>query len=181
MPKRVPPLTQLQIKNAKPRERPYKLADGGGLYLEVTPAGGKHWRMKYRQPNGKENKLHLGAFPAVSRLEAREIRDNARQLLTADADPARAREEQVREARMAAVNTFEQVARESHRTMLCQWQPQTARDILHRFELDIFPLIGKLPVTEVQARDVLDAIRSRSGRELLESIQVCNAVRPRRP
>ena len=68
MPKRVPPLTQLQIKNAKPREKPYKLADGGGLYLEVTPSGGKHWRMKYRQPNGKENKLHFGAFPAVSLL-----------------------------------------------------------------------------------------------------------------
>ena len=61
MPKRVPPLTQLQIKNAKPREKPYKLADGGGLYLEVTPSGGKHWRMNYRQPNGKENKLHFGA------------------------------------------------------------------------------------------------------------------------
>jgi hypothetical protein len=74
MPKRVPPLTQLQIKNAKPREKPYKLADGGGLYLEVTQAGGKHWRMKYRQPNGKENKLHFGAFPAVSLLDAREAR-----------------------------------------------------------------------------------------------------------
>ena len=138
MPKRVPPLTQLQIKNAKPREKPYKLADGGGLYLEVTPAGGKHWRMKYRQPNGKENKLHFGAFPAVSLADAREKRDGARQLLAADVDPARAREEQARQARMAAANTFEQVAREWHHTMLGQWQPQTARDILHRFELDIF-------------------------------------------
>lgn len=168
MPKRVPPLTQLQIKNAKPREKPYKLADGGGLYLEVTPAGGKHWRMKYRQPNGKENKLHFGAFPAVSLLDAREKRDGARQLLAADVDPARAREEQAPQARMAAANTFEQVAREWHHTMLGQWQPQTARDILHRFELDIFPLIGKLPVTEVQARDVLDAIRAVERRGALE-------------
>lgn len=168
MPKRVPPLTQLQIKNAKPREKPYKLADGGGLYLEVTPAGGKHWRMKYRQPNGKENKLHFGAFPAVSLLDAREKRDSARQLLAADVDPARAREEQARQARMAAANTFEQVAREWHQTMLGQWQPQTARDILHRFELDIFPLIGRLPVTEVQARDVLDAIRAVERRGALE-------------
>ncbi len=168
MPKRVPPLTQLQIKNAKPREKPYKLADGGGLYLEVTPAGGKHWRMKDRQPNGKENKLHFGAFPAVSLLDAREKRDGARQLLAADVDPARAREEQARQARMTAANTFEQVAREWHHTMLGQWQPQTARDILHRFELDIFPLIGKLPVTEVQARDVLDAIRAVERRGALE-------------
>jgi len=167
MPKRVPPLTQLQIKNAKHREKSYKLADGGGLYLEVTPAGGKHWRMKYRQANGKENKLHFGAFPAVSLLDARE-RDSARHLLAADVDPARAREEQARQARMAAANTFEQVAREWHHTMLGQWQPQTARDILHCFELDIFPLIGKLPVTEVQARDTLEAIRAVERRGALE-------------
>lgn len=168
MPKRVPPLTQLQIKNAKPRDKPYKLADGGGLYLEVTPAGGKHWRMKYRQPNGKENKLPFGAFPAVSLLDAREKRDGARQLLAADVDPARAREEQARQARMTAANTFEQVAREWHHTMRGQWQPQTAHDILHRFELDIFPSIGKLPVTEVQARDVLDALRAVERRGALE-------------
>jgi len=167
MPKRVPPLTQLQIKNAKPREKPYKFADGGGLYLKVTPAGGKHWRMN-RQANVKENKLHFGAFPAVSLLDAREKRDSARQLLAADVDPARAREEQARQARMAAANTFEQVAREWHQTMLGQWQPQTARDILHRFELDIFPLIGRLPVNEVQARDVLDAIRAVERRGALE-------------
>jgi hypothetical protein len=62
MPKRVPPLTQMQIRNAKPKEMAYKLADGGGLYLEVTPAGGKHWRMKYRRPDGREAKLNFGAF-----------------------------------------------------------------------------------------------------------------------
>lgn len=168
MPKRVPPLTQLQIKNAKPCEKPYKLADGGGLYLEVTPSGGKHWRMKYRQPNGKENKLHFGAFPAVSLLDARERRDSARQLLAAGADPARARDEQARQARMAAANTFEQVAREWHQTMLAQWQPQTARDVLHRFEQDVFLQIGKLAIIEIQSRDVIDAIRAVERRGALE-------------
>jgi len=96
MPKMVPPLTQLQIRNAKPKDKPYKLADGGGLYLEVTPAGGKHWRMKYRQPNGKENKLHLGAFSAVSLADAREKRDSAKQLLATGADPGRAWADQAR-------------------------------------------------------------------------------------
>ncbi|WP_426114656.1 Arm DNA-binding domain-containing protein [Massilia sp. PWRC2] len=71
MPKRVVPLTDLQIRNAKKREAPYKLFDGGGLYLEVTPAGSRLWRMKYRQPNGKENKLHFGAYPEVSLSQAR--------------------------------------------------------------------------------------------------------------
>lgn len=77
MPKRVPPLTRLQIRSAKPAEKPYKLADGGGLYIEVTPADGKHWRMKYRRPSGKEGKLHFGAFPAVSISDAREKRDSS--------------------------------------------------------------------------------------------------------
>jgi len=67
MPKRVPPLTQLQIRNAKPKEKAYKLTDGGGLYLEVTTAGGKHWRMKYRRPDGREFKLNFGAFPNLLR------------------------------------------------------------------------------------------------------------------
>ena len=83
MPKRVPPLIQLQIRNAKPKEMAYKLADGGGLYLEVTPAGGKHWRMKYRRPDGREAKLNFGAFPDVSLNEARDKRDSARQLVAA--------------------------------------------------------------------------------------------------
>ena len=66
MPKRVPPLTQLQIKAAKPQDGPFKLADGGGLYLEVMPTGGKLWRMKYRQQDGKENRLSFGEYPEVS-------------------------------------------------------------------------------------------------------------------
>jgi integrase len=168
MPKRVPPLTQLQIENAKPREKPYKLADGGGLYLEVTPAGGKHWRMKYRQPSGKENKLHLGAFPTVSLADAREKRDSAKQLLAAGADPARAWAEQARQARLQAQNTFEHVARDWHQTMINQWQPQTAGDILRRFEADIFPAFGQVPISEIQARDVLDAIRAVERRGALE-------------
>ena len=81
MPKRVPPLTQLQIKAAKPKEKPYKLADGGGLYVEVMPAGGKLWRMKYRQPDGKENRLSFGSYPDVSLVDARARRDATRQLL----------------------------------------------------------------------------------------------------
>lgn len=86
MPKRVSPLSQLKILNAKPRDKAYKLADGGGLYLEVTPAGGKHWRMKYHRPDGREAKLNFGAFPVVSLSEAREKRDSARQLVAAGTD-----------------------------------------------------------------------------------------------
>jgi len=168
MPKMVPPLTQLQIRNAKPREKPYKLADGGGLYLEITPVGGKYWRMKYRQPDGKEHKLSFGAFPAVSLADAREKRDSAKRLLAAGTDPARAWAERARQSRLQAQNTFEHVARDWHKTMINMWQPQTARDILRRFETDIFPALGQVPIAEIHARDVLDAIRAVEGRGALE-------------
>lgn len=123
--------------------------------------------MKYRRPNGKENKLHFGAFPAVSLLDARERRDSARQLLAAGADPARVRDEQARQARLAAANTFEQVAREWHQTMLAQWQPDRPR-YPPSFRADVFPQIGKLAVTAIQSRDVIDALRAVERRGALE-------------
>jgi hypothetical protein len=82
MSKRVQPLTQLQVRNAKPMDKPYKLADGGGLYLEVMPTGGKLWRMKYRQPDGKENRLSFGIFPEVS-LADRNVSMNLKHLVEA--------------------------------------------------------------------------------------------------
>ncbi|MFJ1472449.1 tyrosine-type recombinase/integrase [Massilia orientalis] len=168
MPKQVQPLTQLQVRNAKAKDKPYKLADGGGLYLEVMPSGGKLWRMKFRQADGKENRLAFGAFPDVSLLDARAKRDEARQLLAAGTDPARARAEQARQARLVEQNTFEHVARDWHRTMINKWQPQTAEEILRRFESDIFPAFGHLPINKVQAPDVLDAIRAIEQRGALE-------------
>jgi integrase len=169
MPKRVPPLTQLQIKAAKPGSKPYKLADGGGLYVEVMPTGGKLWRMKYRQPDGKENRLSFGSYPEVSLGDARTKRDAARQLLAEGRDPGRIRTERAGQEQAVAANTFEKVARDWHRTMLGQWQPQTAHDILHRLELDIFPKLGELPVTAIRAQDILDVIRAveqRGAREI---------------
>ena len=86
MPRQVQPLTQLQVRNAKAKDKPYKLADGGGLYLEVMPSGGKLWRMKFRQADGKENRLAFGAFPDVSLVDARANRDEARQARLAPDD-----------------------------------------------------------------------------------------------
>ena len=168
MPKQVQPLTQLQVRNAKAKDKPCKLADGGGLYLEVMPTGGKLWRMKFRQLDGKENRLSFGSFPEVSLADARTKRDEARHLLAAGADPACARAEQARQARLTAQNTFEHVARDWHRTMINKWQPQTAQEILRRFESDIFPAFGHLPIGEIQAPDVLDAIRAIERRGALE-------------
>ena len=168
MPRRVAPLTDLKVRSAKKREKAYKLADGGGLYLEVTPAGAKLWRLKYRQLNGKENKLHFGAYPDVSLVAARERRDAARTLLGAGIDPGQARDAEAQKARSISENTFEKIACEWHGKMIKSWQPQTAENILHRFELDLFPVFGGVPIAEVQVADVLKAIRVVEGRGALE-------------
>jgi integrase len=159
MPKRVVPLTDLQIRNAKSRSAAYKLSDGGGLFLEVTPTGGKLWRLKYCRPNGKENKLHLGAYPSVSLIDARALRDEARKQLAAGLDPVQAREERAASERAAAANTFELVAREWHRVTLKQWQPHTAANILHRLQKDIFPFVGSKPIAQISTADLLIPLR----------------------
>lgn len=87
MPKRIPPLTELQIRNAKPQTKEVKLFDGGGLFLSVSPSGGKLWRLKYRF-GGHEKKLSMGAFPAVSLSAARQKREDAKELIAQGIDPS---------------------------------------------------------------------------------------------
>lgn len=168
MPKRVAPLTDLQVRNAKKLERPYKLFDGGGLYLEVTSAGSKLWRLKYRQPNGKDNKLHFGSYPEVTLSEAREKRDAARRLIAVGLDPGQVRDEKAKLAKTLSENTFEKVARDWHQNKLKNWQPQTAANLMHRFELDLFPVFGNVPIAYVKVPHVLEAIRAVEGRGALE-------------
>ncbi len=102
MPKRIVPLTGLAIRNAKALDKAYKLADGGGLYLEVMPSGSQLWRMKYRQLNGKENHLSFGGYPQTPLGQAREKRAQTRRLLAAGADPGRERDAAAAFARNAA-------------------------------------------------------------------------------
>lgn len=160
MPKLIAPLSDLQIRAAKRRDKPFKLSDGGGLYLEVMSSGSKIWRLKFRQHNGKENRLTFGPYPEVSLAAARTRRSEVRQQLSVGIDPARAREEEERRRSEVAGTTFELVAREWHRTFLESWQPRTAANILHRFEMDIFPAIGRIPISQVQRKDVLGALRA---------------------
>lgn len=103
------PLTDIAVRKATPREKPYRLADGGGMYLEVAPSGGKYWRLKYRFA-GKEKRLALGVYPDVSLAAAREKRDDARKKLAADIDPGEAKKAEKRAVRLAATNSFEAVA-----------------------------------------------------------------------
>lgn len=146
MPKIVTPLVDIQVKSAKPKDKPYKLADGGGLYLEVMPTGSKLWRMKFKQASGNESRLAFGSYPEVSLVEARAKRAAARAQMASGVDPAQAKRIEKLERATAAGNTFEAIAREWHANKLESWQENTAKNILHRLEKDVFPLIGRHPI-----------------------------------
>jgi len=159
MPKLIPPLTDIQIRNSKPKEKPYKLSDGGGLYVEVTPGGAKLWRMKVRQANGKESRLSFGAYPEVSLLDARTARAKAKRQQSAGVDPAQAKRIERQQKSAAAVNTFEVIAREWHANRSETWKENTAKEAINRLQNDVFPMIGNRPIAEVDAPLLLDVLR----------------------
>ncbi|MCG9027376.1 tyrosine-type recombinase/integrase [Laribacter hongkongensis] len=151
-------LTDKTIRSAKPQDKPYKLADGGGLYLEVSPAGNKVWRMKYRV-GGKEKKLTIGAYPGVSLFDAREAAMKAKRALSDGSDPAREKQAAMRAARLAEINTFEAVSREWQRLKVRTLTPIVSARLLAEMEKDVFPQIGKRPVSALTPGEVLDCVR----------------------
>ncbi len=173
MPKLVLPLTDLKIKNAKPREKTYKLSDGGGLFIQITTVGTKLWRMSYTQPSGKKTNLALGAYPVVTLADAREKRLKIKQQIAAGIDPAQARRTAKHQRGITAANTFEVIAREWHANKADSWKENTARNVLHRLERDIFPIIGKCPITEIKAPLMLSALRQIEKRGALEMARRC--------
>ncbi|QRX83250.1 integrase arm-type DNA-binding domain-containing protein [Glaciimonas sp. PAMC28666] len=180
MPKLATPLTDIQVRTAKPKDKSYTLADGGGMYLEVTPSGSKIWRMAYRQPNGKNTRLTFGAYPTVTLVAARKKRDEARALKEAGTDPAQARRIDKITKGTASANTFEAIAREWHANKSDTWKERTADNILHRLEVDVFPLIGKQPIAGIKAPIMLDVLRQIEKRGALEMAkrqgQVCGQI-----
>jgi integrase len=164
MPKLATPLTDIQVRTAKPKEKAYKLADGGGMYLEVMPTGSKLWRMKFRQANGSESRLAFGSYPEVSLLDARNKRTEARALLAKKIDPAQVRRADKAETATANANTFEKIAREWHTNRLSAWSASTAKDTINRLEKDIFPEIGKLPIASITHQQMIAALRKIESR-----------------
>jgi integrase len=153
------PLTDTAARKAAPRDKPYKLADGGGMYLEVMPTGSKYWRLKYRVA-GREKRLALGIYPTVSLAQARQRREDARRQLAEGVDPGAARQEAKRAQRKAAVvagDTFEVVAREwLARQDIAEITVGKNRWI---FETFLYPEIGHRPINEITSRELLDALR----------------------
>lgn len=180
MPKLATPLTDIQVKRAKPKDKPYTMADGDGMYLEISPTGSKIWRMAYRQPNGKNTRLTFGPYPEVSLLDARARRMDARKQRAAGTDPAQAKRIDKVNKATANANTFEAVAREWHANKLETWQPRTATNVMHRLEQDVFPLIGRHPIADIKAPVILDVLRQIEKRGALEMAkrqgQVCGQI-----
>jgi hypothetical protein len=141
-------LTVVQIKAAKPREKPYKLADEKGVYLLVTPTGSKLWKLKYRFA-GREKKLSLGAYPEVGLAEARDKRLEARKHLDKEIDPGALKSSIKRSNKETAENSFEAIAREWHVKFTPKWTEGHGKRILIRLEQDIFPWLGKSPINEI--------------------------------
>lgn len=164
MPKLANPITDLQIKRARPGSKVRKLPDGGGLYLEILPNGSRFWRFRFRQHSGKESTLSFGPYPEVSLAAAREHRDATRRLIAEGTDPGAHRNQLRREAQAAASNTFEKVAREWHALKMRSWSPAYGTNVLHRLEADIFPAIGNAAIDAVTHRSVIDMLRKIEAR-----------------
>jgi len=161
-------LTDIAVRQAKPREKPYKIFDARGLYLEVPPSGSKRWRLKY-QFRGKSKLLSLGIYPDVGLAKARERRDEARRLLADGVDPSAARKAQKAAGEDRAANSFEALARQWFEQSKAAWVPGHSSKILRRLERDLFPWLGGMPVDEITAPDVLAALKRIAARGAVET------------
>ncbi len=162
------PLSDAQIRNAKPAEKPVRLFDGGGMYLEVSPSGGKLWRMKYRF-EGKEKRLSFGAYPAVGLREARDKREEARKQLAQGIDPS-AQKKALKAAKAELrANSFEVVAREWFDKFKTTRTEGHTSKIIARLERDIFPWLGAQPIASITAPDVLAVLRRIEDRGAIET------------
>lgn len=172
-------LTDTAIRKAKAADKPQRLFDGGGLYLEVSPAGGKLWRLKYRI-SGKEKRLALGAYPDTGLADARDKRDAARKLLAAGVDPSEQRKAEKAAGVERAANSFEVVAREWHAKQSATWVDLHASRIMLRLENDVFPWLGSRPVADITAKELLATVNRIVDRGAVESahrvLQNCGQV-----
>jgi integrase len=172
-------LNDSAIRNAKPGPKPRKMADGGGLYLEVSPAGGKWWRLKYRFAD-KEKRLSLGVYPETSLRLARDRREAARELLAQGIDPGVVRKEDKARAAVAAENSFESVARRWHESWKTTRTEKHAAQVLRRLELDVFPAIGGTPIDKIRAPMLLQVahkVDSRGAGDLARrDFQICGQI-----
>lgn len=161
-------LTELAVKNLKPKARAYKVADGGNLTLEVTPSGGKLWRWRYSF-HGKEQTCALGKYPAMTLAAARRGRDEARALVEAGRHPTREKKAEKLRKAYEDGNTFERIARECLERRQSNMNEKYRTQCLARMEQHVFPMIGALPITEITIPDVVRVVEKIGKRGTVET------------
>jgi len=177
-------LTNTTAKNAKPKDKPYKLSDSGGLYLYIHPSGSKTWRLKYRF-DSKERVLTIGKYSpnsdfGYSLAKARTSRDQAKELLTNDIDPSQDKQRKKLESKIEQSNTFKLMTLEWWNTKKSGWSDKHADAVIHTLRQNIFPFLGHRPITEISPPELLQVIRKIESRGALEMaakvLQRCNAI-----
>ncbi len=164
---KIPSLSDAACRNAKAGDKPAKIHDSGGLYLFISPAGGKLWRVDYRH-QGKRRTASLGAYPGVSLAAARKARDDLKSHLSAQLDPAQVKRQEKRTKQALSANTFEKIGREWFTAKVPSWVPSYSDRLMSRLEADIFPPLGRRPIAEIEPPDVLEAIRKVEARGAVE-------------
>lgn len=172
-------LSDVAIRKSQPQEKQYKMTDGEGLYLLITPAGGKYWRLDYRF-DGKRKTYAIGTYPDVPLKLARERKSDARKLLAEGIDPNEFKKS-ARLARMeASASSFEYVAREWLLKFSTKWTDEHTDRLRRRFENDVFPYIGSKPISQIDAPELLRVIRRIESRGAIDTahraLQNCGMV-----
>ncbi|SDK51624.1 tyrosine-type recombinase/integrase [Microbulbifer yueqingensis] len=164
------PLTELQVKQAKSKDKDYKLSDEKGMFLLVTKGGGRYWRLKYRHPHTKkERKLALGVYPETSLKRARKLRDEARQLLLDSIDPSDHRKATRAERYDSATNTFEALAREWFATRMGDKSESHRKRTMRLLERDLFPYLGSRPIADITPPELLTVLKRIEDRGAVET------------
>jgi len=172
-------LTDTKIRSARPQAKTLRLFDGGGLYLELSPSGGKWWRLKYRF-DGREKRLSFGVYPTVSLKEAREEREKAKKLLAQGINPIQIRQSAKALRAQKLANNFEAIAREFCNKPSPSKQDNHGQRLLRRFEIHSFPAIGSYPIDEIKAPQLLAMVSPLEKQGKLETahrlLQTCSQV-----
>jgi len=171
-------LSDIAVRNAKPKVKPYKMSDGEGLFLLITPSGSKYWRLKYFFA-AKEKLLALGVYPDVTLADARERRAQARKALAAGNDPGEVKKEAKRLLIDKHSHTFEVVAREWHENRLVKWTALYAKKTLKRMETHVFPKLGTRPIADISPHELLSIMRTieeHSADLAHRQLQICGQI-----
>ena len=169
------PLSAMAVSKAQGRDKPYKLADSGGLYLLVTPQGGRYWRLNYRH-SGRYRTMALGVFPDIGLADARRERDSARKLLAAGEDPIARRKRDELEATLSSAATFKAVAEEWYAKVEKEGRAEVTLAKI-KWLLDFaYPMIGERPIADISAQELLAVLRTVEGRGRYESARRLRSV-----